>query len=75
MDKQVSELNEPRWAVVSERGVETTGATYAAAADAVKRLRTEDVRGLCIVADEAAGRFTGEEQTAQKDAPVMKDAT
>lgn len=71
----MSEFNEPCWAVLSERGVETTGATYAEAADVVKRLRAEDVRGLCIITDEAAGRFTGEEQTAQRDAPAMKDAT
>ncbi len=62
MGKQVSKFNEPRWAVLSERGVETTGVPYAEAAAAVKRLGAERVRGLCIITQEAAQRFTGDEQ-------------
>lgn len=74
MDKQVSEFNEPRWAVLSERGVEMTGVAYAEAAAALKRLRAERVRGLCIITQEAAQRFTGDEQEPAH-LPPLKTAT
>ena len=50
----MSELNQPRWAVLSEYGREAAGLTYEAAAALVRRLRGEDTSGLCIITDEAA---------------------
>ena len=55
----MSELDEQTWAVLSERGVETSGMIYAEARRTVERLRTEDVRGLCIITTQAAHRLTG----------------
>lgn len=53
----MSELNEQRWSVLSERGGEASGLTYAAAAERVRRLASEKVYGLCIITDEAAARL------------------
>ena len=50
----MSELNQPRWAVLSEHGREAAGLTYEAAAALVLRLRGEDTSGLCIITEEAA---------------------
>jgi hypothetical protein len=50
----MSELNEGRWSVMSERGREAGGVTYADAAALVRRLTGERVHGLCVVTDEAA---------------------
>ena len=50
----MSEMNQPRWAVLSEHGREAAGLTYEAAAALVRRLRGEDTSGLCIITDEAA---------------------
>ncbi len=60
-----SELNERRWAVLSERGREESGLSYAEAAGLVARLRTERVRGLCVVTDAAAAHLP----RAKKEAP------
>jgi hypothetical protein len=53
----MSELREPRWSVVSERGCEASGVNYEAAAGLVARLRAIKVHGLCIISDEAARRY------------------
>jgi hypothetical protein len=53
----MSELREPRWSVVSERGCEASGANYDEAAGLVRRLREEKIHGLCIISDEAARRY------------------
>jgi hypothetical protein len=53
----MSELREPRWSVVSERGCEASGVNYEAAAGLVARLRAVKVHGLCIISDEAARRY------------------
>ena len=34
----MSELNEPRWAVISERGIETSNVTYSQALELVQTL-------------------------------------
>lgn len=82
----MSELREQRWSVVSERGCEASGVNYAAAAELVRRLRSEKIHGLCIVSDEAARRYnagsnngaTGttatESKPAKKRAPRRKSA-
>ena len=53
----MSELREPRWSVVSERGCEMSGVNYEEAAGLVGRLRAERIHGLCIISDEAALRY------------------
>ena len=53
----MSELNERRWAVLSERGCEAAGLSYGEAAGLVERLRGERVRGLCVVTESAAARM------------------
>ena len=52
----MGELDEPRWAVMSERGEEAAGVTYAAALELARRLTGEGVRGLAVVSAEAARR-------------------
>lgn len=52
----MSEMNEQRWAVISARGVETSGMTYDEALVLMRRLDREKVYGLCIVSVEAAQR-------------------
>jgi hypothetical protein len=56
----MSELNEQRWAVVSERGREAAGLTYAEAADLMRRLKGERIYGTCVITAEAAARLAGE---------------
>lgn len=53
----MSELNEQRWAVVSERGCEAARVTYAEAADLMRRLKGERVHGTCVITSEAAARL------------------
>lgn len=53
----MSELNEPRWSVLSERGREAARLSYHDAAALVRSLNLERVHGLCIITDEAAERL------------------
>jgi hypothetical protein len=53
----MSELNERRWAVLSERGSEQAGLSYEEAAALIARLRQERVSGLCVITDAAAARL------------------
>lgn len=50
----MSELNERRWAVISERGREAEALLYAEAGKLVQALRGEKLSGLCVVTDAAA---------------------
>ncbi len=50
----MGELGEQMWAVISERGCEASGITYAGAAAFMQQLASEKVYGLCIVTKEAA---------------------
>lgn len=52
----MSELSEPRWSVLSERGVEAASLTYLVAKEMFARLSDEGLHGLCIVTDEAGAR-------------------
>ena len=61
-----SELNERRWAVLSERGREDSGLSYAEASGLVARLRGERLSGLCVVTDEAASHIGPAKKTAAK---------
>ncbi|CAN5366030.1 hypothetical protein BH10ACI3_BH10ACI3_21260 [soil metagenome] len=52
-----SELEEPRWSVISFDQHEAGGLTYRQAADLMSELDANDIAGLCIVTDEAAARL------------------
>jgi len=51
----MGELNDGRWALMSERGCEALGLTYAEALELGRKLKAEKVSGLCVIT-EAAGR-------------------
>ena len=71
----MSELREPRWSVVSERGCEASGVNYEEAAGLVNRLRADRVHGLCIISDEAARRYTSKNNhAATPPAPLAAPA-
>ena len=63
---RVGELNEQRWSVLSERGREGGGLTYAEAAALVRRLLGEKIHGTCVVTDGAAARLNGDAARANK---------
>jgi hypothetical protein len=52
-----SELEEPRWSVVSFDGLAAAGLTYAQAVRAMAELDAEKIAGLCIVTNEAAANL------------------
>lgn len=54
----MNELSEKRWAVLSERGNEALGLTYAQALEMMRALQQEKVSGLSIITDDAARRAT-----------------
>ena len=60
----MSELREPRWSVMSERGCEVSGVNYEEAAELVGRLRADRIHGLCIISDEAAHRYNSNKHRA-----------
>lgn len=64
-----SELNERRWAVLSERGCEESGLSYAEASALVARLRGERVSGLCVVTGEAASHVRPAKRAAAGPPP------
>ena len=66
----MSELNERRWAVLSERGCEDAGLSYEEASGLVARLRAERLSGLCVVTDVAAARVPRAKKAASKSAPA-----
>jgi hypothetical protein len=53
----MSELNEKRWAVISERGAEASSLTYQEARRLVRQLVGEGLHGLSIITAEAANRI------------------
>ncbi|MGD9588426.1 MAG: hypothetical protein AB7Q37_04920 [Pyrinomonadaceae bacterium] len=53
----VSELGEPRWAVISFERCEKAGLTYQQARHELDRLEDHGIAGLCLVTDEAARRL------------------
>ena len=50
----MGELDEPRWAVISERGCEASSLNYDEARELLRRLVDEKVHGTCIITSEAA---------------------
>ncbi|MET0622510.1 MAG: hypothetical protein ABW250_05990 [Pyrinomonadaceae bacterium] len=69
-----SELNERRWAVLSERGCEESGLSYGEASGLVARLRGERLSGLCVITDEAASHLRSAEKAAAKSSPGSSKA-
>jgi hypothetical protein len=65
----MSELNERRWAVLSERGCEEAGLSYAEAAATVARLRAERLSGLCVITDAAAAHVPRAKKAADNSKP------
>ena len=57
-DDAVSELNEPRWSVVSFEERAAQNLTYADAARKLAELAARKVAGLCVITDEAAERIS-----------------
>ncbi|MCA1623347.1 MAG: hypothetical protein LC768_06555 [Acidobacteria bacterium] len=53
-----SELNEPRWSVVSFEKYLAKNLTYNEAIKKINKLKKQNVSGLCIITDEAAERIT-----------------
>lgn len=51
-----SELNAPRWSVVSFEERAAKNLTYAEAVEKLNQLAAKKVAGLCIITDEAAGK-------------------
>ena len=52
-----SELNEPRWSVVSFEARAAGNLTYAQALEKLAELAAQKVAGLCIITDESAARI------------------
>lgn len=72
----MGELSEKRWAVISERGCEVAGVDHAEAVQLVGRLKSERVRGLCVVTAEAGRRIEASMQTPSNGAqPTAKKST
>lgn len=65
----MSELNEERWAVISERGCEARRLKHADAAQLVRRLADERLSGLCVISDEAAQRLERAAQVSPNGQP------
>ena len=57
VEATASELEQPRWAVISFERREATGLTYPQAVELLKELESRKVTGLAIVTDEAASRI------------------
>lgn len=52
-----SELDEPRWSLVSFDQIEAGGLTYRQAAELMSLLDSHGMSGLCVITDEAAARM------------------
>ena len=61
-----SELNEPRWSVVTFERRAAKNLTYAQAAQKLRELADEKISGLCIVTDEAAEKIKNEKTKDKK---------
>ena len=61
----MGELNDPLWAVISERGCEAASLSYDEAVALLRRLAGQKVHGTCIVTNEAA-RHLAPAQTEER---------
>ena len=59
-EDDASELNAPRWSVVSFESRVAGGLRYAEATSKMEELAAQKIAGLCIVTDEAAERVGGD---------------
>lgn len=57
METERSELEQPRWAVISFERREGSELTYSQAVNLLKELESRKVTGLAIVTDEAAAKI------------------
>lgn len=57
-ESAASELDEPRWSVVSFEKCVAGNLTYTEAVAELERLRARKTSGLCVVTDEAASRIS-----------------
>jgi hypothetical protein len=64
----MGELNEGRWSLMSERGCEATGLTYAEALELGRELRGAKVSGLCVITDAAGRRLPPAKKSGRKTA-------
>ena len=62
----MSEMNEPIWALISERGCEAAGITYEEAHKLMLKREREGLHALCIITDRAA-RFVPRVKRAAQD--------
>jgi len=60
IETAVSELDLPRWSVVSFDACEASGLTYDAAEKFMSEQEADGVYGLCIVTDETASRVAAQ---------------
>jgi hypothetical protein len=65
----MGELNEKLWAVLSERGCEASGLTYAQAAELMRRLMRERISGLSVITNAAARRVSRTENSRRQRQP------
>jgi hypothetical protein len=66
----MGELDEPRWAVISERGCEASSLKYDEALDLLRRLVGEKVHGTCIITSEAARHLAPAKQKTRTSLPA-----
>ena len=74
----ISELQNPKWAVLSYRGCEATELTHEEARRLVHRLEGEGRHGLCIVTSEAAqhvGAARTPEVRTSAEMPVVNQSS
>lgn len=62
----MSEFNERRWAVLSERGCEATDLTYMDAHQLMLKLAGEKVSGVSVITDDAARRISQTERAQDR---------
>jgi hypothetical protein len=57
-EKVSSELELPRWSIVSFEGVTASGLEYDTAVKRMENMKEQHLSGLCIITDEAAARMS-----------------
>jgi hypothetical protein len=67
-----SELDQPRWSVVSFEQREAGGLTYPQAAELISELDANDISGLCTVTDEAAARMAVRQTVCSSNSPGVR---
>jgi hypothetical protein len=65
----MGELDEPRWAVISERGCEASSLKYDEAVGLLRRLVKEKAHGTCIITNEAARHLSPARPGARTSRP------